>query len=215
MTFSKEDLGLVDDPEEQPIDGDNVPRERVRRESLPQPGTRSVFMLPKDLASRFEQDGNIITLDLFDNALIKIPENQPLRWSVNSRKLGESESKLVYLAQAVGVDIEGKTPTPSDIAVELANIGAGAFFQATVTWNTYCNPKKPIYKDGKKHDGLMGCGQSYRMEAYTKNNGDEVYQIPRGEGGTWFERFPCSGNDDQCGALLSCRLDLENFKPAE
>lgn len=218
------DLGLIDD-NEQPIDLDNMPAERssIPRE-LPTPGATLVFTLPAITSTNLKsivqplatQDGQRIQLVFRDENALKLGSGQHFDqtfWGRDQpvRKDGQvvgTTNEVAKLLKACGF---GGTLTSKADYVKAILASSGASFKVDNSPKPYCNPKKGIFKDGKKVESILGCGKGYglKAESFTGKNGKlyETFQIPRDAAGGYKTSFACA-----CGAVLNAWPRYENFR---
>ncbi len=218
------DLGLIDD-NEQPIDLDNMPAERssIPRE-LPTPGATLVLSFPtitKDNLGKIVQplptaDGQRIQLVFRDENALKLSNGQPFEHTFFGRdqavyKDGQvvgTNNEVAKVLKATGYS--GVLASKADY-VRAVLASSGATVKVDNAPKPFCNPKKGIFKDGKKQESVLGCGKGFALkaESYKTKAGKQVdvLQIPRDASGAYKTKFECV-----CGAYLSAWPRLENFR---
>lgn len=221
-------LGLLDDGDYE-IDVDNLPEERssIPKEILA-PGVSVDIVFPVLTQANLEKIVKTIP------ANVQAERGQRLRFEFkdeNALRAGldvsvDNIERYVYdkgkptgqktnsMAQMFkGLKYKGVLESKKSYIDALRTFG-GVRAKAENVPTVYCNPKKAVFKDGKKQDGQngagtqMGCGQEYRLEGYAKKKGGEVLQFPKdGATGEFKAKFVC-----KCGAFLTAWPKLGNFR---
>lgn len=219
-----ENLGLIEDGDPS-IDVDNLPKERssVPRE-LPQPGAIKL-RLPGNIKEAIKAVnvtglGQRMQLKFADDvALVAVNSGQQVTYNVSGAEFANKKdgqvvgftSELARLLKAVGY--QGTLASKGD-QVKGVLESAGKEFLVDVSYETRCNPEKPIYKDRAKQ-AQNGCGQKFRLkaESYKDRNGVQVniLPVPRDSStGMFKQKFECT-----CGAELGVFLRLSNYRAAK
>lgn len=211
------DLNIVDETINDVTDFANLPEGGGAFPPPPQPGTYK-FTLPDRFEGRqfetvqTESDGARLKVHFEDDKQLKMHDGRQFRTQITNiarvrNKEGVKSSDLALLLKnGLGETVAPKTNV--EYAKALAK-HAGESFLADVELSGRCNTAKDIYKDGKRQEGIKGCGTEYRMDAYTKKDGTPVYGIPQ-NGGQWATEFPCA--NPKCGAQVRVFANLTRFR---
>lgn len=209
------DLGLIDEPIA--VDPDDLPEAVGGVRNLPQPGTYR-FRIPTTVAEVYAtvqtvERGQRILADFSGvHSLVMVPSGQPFAARISNveRKI---KDKLTSDMAWMLVDAFGwKGPLPNSSAyIHALNEQAGKEFVADVEWQSSCNPKREIFKDGKVQKGSAGCGARFALRAYPRKDGGEVFQIPKAPGGAWVDEFSCP----KCSAVVRAFGQLTRFQAAK
>lgn len=213
------DIQFLDDETPEVIP-DEMPGQIGLRQPTPQPGTYK-FILPEEFNFEAFQTPNGQRLRVIFNeskegkdTRLSSAKTGPLRYIKldNSERVvkGKPVNDFAYLLKSLGFtgSIKGNSPYANELVKH-----AGEAFTADLLWQTNCNPKKEIYKDGKTQEGVFGCGQKFSLNAYESKDKNgakvQVKAIPRDETGKYAERWECG----TCGAIIGPPfLQLSNFK---
>jgi hypothetical protein len=211
------DLNLVDEQVKDVESFDNLPEGGGAFPKPPQPGTY-LFTLPTQFTGRmFETiqtpaDGARVRVHFEDDKQLKMEDGKTFRCSitnvarVRNKEGGKSSDLALLLKNGLGETAAPKTNV--EYARALAK-HAGESFLADVELSGRCSPDRDIYKDGKRQEGVKGCGTEFRMDSYVKKNGQEVYAIPQA-GGQWATEFQCP--NPKCLAVIRAFANLNRFR---
>ncbi len=199
------------------IDPNAYPEQRGGRREPLYPGTYE-FTLPASFDFKVDDDGTrqyLVALFQDAYALIANPggkqwqgriSNRPyqtIKW-VDNKPEKVTVDDFGLLLKALG--FKGKLTNNKSYG-EALEPHAGQKFLANSDWSARCNPEKPIYKDGAKVDGTLGCGRRYATKAYKRSDGGLVVELPKEDGGLWADSFICT-----CGANLMVNDNLQRIR---
>jgi hypothetical protein len=213
-------LNLSD--EELPLDLKTMPAGLGTRPRTPQPGIYR-FRLPEAPAINnafdvMDSEDSQILVAVFnaEAMLFNVTLNQYYVARINNRfreikvmnkETGEREPVLIsdYGLLLNALKAEPERISNRHLAAALVQC-AGTEFIAEHTLTARCNPKQPIYKDGKPVQGKFGCDKNYAVEAW-KGQKSERHAIPMDGENKIALRFTCT-----CGNELRSWGQLQGFR---
>jgi hypothetical protein len=227
------DLGLSNEAVGQALDYAEMGEQMGTFADPPQPGDYR-FRLPGDLSAVWEtfdyQNGvkpGPRVRAKFDSTnpliIVKSPGDartgEPFQTSITNaeRKRGKKDDATApYISDMdyMNRDVWGLTGKPGNgsnlaYAQEFMKHG-GAEFTAEVTWNWFCNDKKPIFVDNgsggfTQMEGQNGCGTSYYQRDIPKVPADPN-DPSKGQ------HYPLRITCGSCGANIRAFANLGNFR---
>lgn len=209
-------LELFDD-NETPIDTDNLPEERSSiPKEIPVPGVTLKLQIPlvdnsnaKDVIKALQTDaGQRIALEFKDSNAFRLANGSQQEVTINGydraiydkgQVVGTTNEVAKFLKAA---GFKGTLSSKADYVKAIQAVG-GNWVLADNSPFVKCNPKKEVFKAGKKLQGVFGCDTRYALKAqsYDKKDGThvEILSIPRDPAtGAFKSRFEC-----KCGNLLT------------
>lgn len=233
------DLRLRNDVVRVEGDPTQIPEQPPARRRMPQP-RKYLWQLPQNLSSAWQKRdvtmkegpdaGKVV-----ERLALNFNQDHPL--TIVEDPLGQGEfvgetpmTTISDVERKRQKDKLGKAPVVSDLfffmrdGLELPilpeedntskgqriNQRAGDLFWAEVELQANCPSGKDIYQDGKKMEGVKGCGARYYQKAIPREPGSPRY----------VDRFTCGGEVDNpdgtkraCGAGLFVNVQLLRFKP--